>query len=142
LPERLVLEIEASAYGPNGTLPTTIKLGNTTKSINFRVDDYKPHYVELYNPDHADLIEIIPPSPTVPRDKEGTSDTRRLGLALKRLAIVSPLEFKVMTAYQNLQSSADFWWVRVKESLKNLQLERVKIRAYDYVQRVRRWLQP
>jgi hypothetical protein len=78
----------------------------------------------------------------VPRDKEGTSDTRRLGLALKRLAIVSPLEFKVMTAYQNLQSSADFWWVRVKESLKNLQLERVKIRAYDYVQRVRRWLQP
>jgi hypothetical protein len=141
LPEHFVLEIEAEAFGPNGNLPTVIKLGNTSASIYFRVDDNKPHFQEFSNPDRVDLIEIIPPSPVSPKDYEHFSnDTRKLGLAMKRIAIHSPLEFKVLMLSQNLQSNAVYWWVRAQESIQNLQLERVKIIVYDYVQRARRWL--
>jgi len=141
LPEHFVLEIEAFAYGPNGNLPTVIKLGNTSASIYFRIDDSKPHFQEFANPDRVNLIEIIPPSPISPKDHDHISnDTRKLGLAMKRIAIHSPLEFKVLMLSQNLQSNAVYWWVRGQESIQNLELERIKIIVYDYVQRARRWL--
>jgi hypothetical protein len=142
LPNRFVLEIKADAFGPNGNLPTLIKLGNISASIYFRNDDSKPHFQEFANPDRLNIIEIIPPSPILPKDHDHISnDTRKLGLALKRLAVHSPLEFKVLMLSQNLQSNADYWWVRTQESVHNLQLERVRIIVYDYVQRARRWLQ-
>ena len=142
LPERFVLEIEADAFGPNGGQPTVIKLGDTSASMYFRVEDNKPHFQEFSNPDRVDLIEIIPPSPVSPKDHQHISnDTRKLGLAMRRLAIHSPLKFKTVMLFTALKSNADFWWIRTQESIKNLQLERTRIIIYGYVQRLRRWVE-
>lgn len=140
LPKRFVLEIQAEAFGPNGSYPTIVKLGQQTATIQFLVRDVKPHYIELTNPDGADTLEFTPPKPISPLAFDGSSgDTRKLGIAFKRLAIRSPMEIAIIRFVKDAQSLIEFWSHRAHEVIKNLHFERLKILVYDSVIRSLRW---
>ncbi len=140
LPERFVLEIEADAFGPNGSQPTVIKLGRQTATINFLIRDVKPHYIELTNPDGADTLEIIPPQPISPLAFDGSSgDTRKLGIAFKRLAIRSPFEVSLMRFTKDSKTFFHFWVRQAQNALK-LPIDQIKVRSLSYIHKFLRWI--
>lgn len=141
LPERFVLEIEADAFGPNGSQPTVIKLDQSTATVYFLAHDTKTHYVELTNPGGADTLEIIPPQPTSPLAFDRSSgDTRKLGIALKRIAIRDPFRIKAFRYLKDGQAIIEFWYLRAVEATKNLKLVRLKLVTLEYLKRMLRWI--
>ena len=140
LPERFVLEIAAEAFGPNGSKPTIIKLGQQTATIHFLVRDVKPHYIELNNPDGSDTLEIIPPQPISPLAFDGSSgDTRKLGIAFKRLAIRSKFEISLMRFTKDSKALFDFWVRQAQNALK-VRIDRVHVIALELIHRFLRWI--
>ncbi|MFM2005352.1 MAG: Phosphoglycerol transferase [Pseudomonadota bacterium] len=140
LPDRFVLEIEAEAFGPNGTKPTTIRLGKSTATVAILVRNAKPHYIELTNPDGSDTLEITPPQPISPLAFDGSSgDTRKLGIAFKRLAIRSPFEIALMRFSKDSKAFLNFWVRQLQDSMKKLPADQIKVRAFEYAHRFLRW---
>jgi len=86
LPSSFVLEITASAYGPNSGLPVKILIGGIEKEVIF-TEQPSTASVSYANIGKATTIEILPPRPVSPRELGISEDARRLGLGLVRIAL-------------------------------------------------------
>lgn len=81
LPRKVLLRLEATAYGPNAERPFTLKAGTTV--LPLRVGD-TPAWQELRFETDCGVrtIEIRVPRPTSPQELGHAPDTRRLGIGL------------------------------------------------------------
>jgi phosphoglycerol transferase len=80
LPDSFTLGIAGEPYGPNIGKPVTIRVGKTASTVTF--SGYDEKRIKIANPDHSNMVEIVPPVPT-----DEYANGRRLGLSIKRLWI-------------------------------------------------------
>jgi hypothetical protein len=95
LPRSILLEIDGYAFANNAVEPTKVKIGTGSADVNFsNYAGAKPYYVRLYNPTDSQTLEIIPSKPAAPHDvNPALKDMRKLGIALKKIRIMTPFEF-------------------------------------------------
>jgi phosphoglycerol transferase len=89
LPKRFTLEIEGYGLGPNAYEPVKVRAGSVERSFTFG-NPAKASYRIAFDGVDSDTIEIVPPAPILPREvtPANTSDTRKLGIALKSLKVL------------------------------------------------------
>jgi phosphoglycerol transferase len=89
LPNKFTLRLGSGAFGQNMNQPIIVRAGNVSR--HFTVKD--PMGKEIFTMnfegvDGADILEIVPPKPTRPKDIDPkTTDERLLGLAMFSLKI-------------------------------------------------------
>jgi hypothetical protein len=89
LPRRLTLEIAVnSAFAPNADKPITVRIGTVEKyfTVPEKGDTVR---ISFDLESDATRIELIPPCPISPNDLGLGQDTRRLGIGLKSIRILS-----------------------------------------------------
>ena len=85
LPTSFTLVLEANAFGPNQKTPITIRAGKVSQML---IIDGAPAYSLEFKNVKSDLLEIVPPKPTAPKDVDPpTPDSRKLGIGLITLKI-------------------------------------------------------
>lgn len=87
LPSRFTLKIEAAAYGPNIDRPFRVVVGDTQAALTF-TGDFTQQEIEVSAQQSSAVLKIEVPHPESPRHLEGRDDTRKLGLAIKKLQII------------------------------------------------------
>lgn len=88
IPKHVTLELQAHGLGGNAYQPVRIRIGASEKTITLGNPPKEKYVIEFEDTGGADTLEIIPPSPILPREvTPGNNDTRRLGLGLKSLRI-------------------------------------------------------
>jgi phosphoglycerol transferase len=89
LPKKFVLELQANAIGGNVGQPIKIRVGNLEKTIVVKnLPDQTIYQVNFDEVASTDTMEIIPPSPFLPKDADQKiTDTRKLGVGLIALKI-------------------------------------------------------
>ena len=88
LPDSFILELQATAFGPNHNTPIAIRVGNTTKKFTVTEPSFQTFYIDFDNVGDQNIIDIIPPHPTTPNSTNSQSaDFRRLGIGMVYLKI-------------------------------------------------------
>lgn len=88
LPKKFNLQLEASAFGPNSNVPTTIRVGKVRKTLIVSGPNPQSYILEFAGA-KSDILEIIPPKPTAPNDLDSANgDKRKLGLGLVTLKLM------------------------------------------------------
>ena len=87
-PNNFTIELKASAFGPNGNIPSTIRVGKIEQQIvpkDGGTHDYKLEFKGVT----ASTLEIIPAKPTAPKDIKDlkSGDPRKLSFGLITLKI-------------------------------------------------------
>ena len=90
LPRSVRLMIRASSYGDNAGLPFVLRIGEA--SAPFRVPNHpmKSTIVTLETDGAQRSIVIEVPHPVSPQEADGSSDTRKLGIALGEIVVAEP----------------------------------------------------
>jgi hypothetical protein len=79
-----VIELEATAFGPNGEGETRIRIGNQSKSLLISSGKPKSYRIEFDNVEAGTTILIEPPSPISP----SPLDPRKLGIGLVNISFI------------------------------------------------------
>jgi hypothetical protein len=80
------LVLDAKAFGPNVGKDFIISLGQFEIPLKLS-DNFSEHRLAISNPENLNEIKILVPNPTSPKDLKLSDDHRKLGIAMKSLAI-------------------------------------------------------
>ena len=88
LPNRFTLMLRGRAFGPNAGKPVLVRAGDQAQTLTFS-ETSEERYVSFDLDDvRQHRIEIVPPSPTSPKDIGMSDDQRRLGIGLEGISVV------------------------------------------------------
>jgi phosphoglycerol transferase len=89
LPKAFTVELRAQGLGPNAYQPVKIRVGGQEKSLTLGNPPKEQYRVAFSGVENADVIEIVPPAPILPREvTPQNADPRRLGIGITSLRIL------------------------------------------------------
>ena len=89
LPRKFAIQIEAQAFGPNIDQPILVKVGDEKETFSLKDANLNIVTLHFTNPNDSNIIDIVIPKPTSPKQLNVKSDdTRKLGIGIVTLKII------------------------------------------------------
>lgn len=87
LPRRLLLRLDAGAFGPNAAQDFTVQVGQQTQRLRLG-EQHRMHELRFDTDGRANTIRITVPAPTSPQESGAGPDPRKLGISLYSLDVL------------------------------------------------------
>lgn len=86
LPEKFIVHLTASVFGPNADKDFTMNVGNSSNTFRM-AGQPEDKEIKFTNPNKSNILTISVPSPVSPKEIGFNEDTRKIGIGLIKLKV-------------------------------------------------------